>query len=1110
MAENTPGVLVVAEDDLIMIVEVMGGSQDLDEVLSQGNETTNTAIFNGSGSNANLKTEIGAYGGVYMTDSTINLSSRADSAGIIASDPDNNSEVSLNAGGITFNFGLLKHNPASTSFTDILLPITNGGSVTLATLTDVSLQGVLDNGTDAQYGSYNYAYILKESGADRNTQLGIGDGTKNSRLRLIKDYASIDGENNTTGSKGNMSINDGSIRITQENNIGRTNLIFTSPTNSGTTNINIPTKPAGNYTLATLTDVSLQGVLENGTEAEFGDTNFINILGENFDDTDRLFEVQAGNDNSYSNFRIGSTEINLDYFEPGGNHNVLYMDGTSFTLSHGLGNKVTNVEFTDPIASGGAVCTLKFPAKAGGIYTLATLDDLPSTSGFLHIAGDESFSGIKSSINTGTTQINGLSLTNNGTTNTSYVLKIANTANGVGQYIDNQGLGFGLSINNTGAGTGIRMVTSSSGRSIYNLVSNSFGIGLETEITAGGIGFNALNQSSGLGLQVINASSGTGIIVQASGTGNAIVSNVTNTGTGFNFVGQNITVNTFTVDKLGNVTGNTFVKTGGSGTQYLMANGTVSTLKTVNGGSLVGTGDLAVSVAWNAITGNQKDVNLIGFIDGLGKDAVVTGTAAGSTSQNYYGIAFGNDIWVAIHPYSGVGNPPIMTSPDGITWTMRTGPTVNTDWQSIVFGGGVFVGISATGAYTRSSDGITWTNGSLPVASNWGDITFGNGLFVAIKGVAASQCVATSPDGVTWTMRTTPQPGNQWGAGGITYGNGLFVAVSASGTNRVMTSPDGINWTIQGVTTGIWRSITYGGGLFVAVGESGAIMTSPDGIAWTTRTSPVVNGISGVAYGGGLFVAVCQGGANQILISNDGVTWTSKASTNTSNQWIAVAYGNGFFVSVTGFVSTNIVQIITPTAERRFENIVNYYTVNGTPVTIPQDRALNFKTVAGQSVIGSNGDIVMAVASSTTTVLSDSTLNSTYPSAFIGFRVHCASITTGGLVYEKTDIGWINYAINATVAQTQVNVTGNITLDATYNNCILKVKANCTITIPSTLPTDFNCVARTFPTYTATFVGGSGTTMDAPQGLVLAPTKMATLFKDGSTTTYVLEGELTT
>ncbi|WP_026729485.1 hypothetical protein [Flavobacterium denitrificans] len=50
------------------------------------------------------------------------------------------------------------------------------------------------------------------------------------------------------------------------------------------------------------------------------------------------------------------------------------------------------------------------------------------------------------------------------------------------------------------------------------------------------------------------------------------------------------------------------------------------------------------------------------------------------------------------------------------------------------------------------------------------------------------------------------------------------------------------------------------------------------------------------------------------------------------------------------------------------------------------------------------------VNNSTTTTLSSATLNSTYPEALIGFRVHCLLISTGSLIYEKTNTGWVQYA----------------------------------------------------------------------------------------------------
>ncbi len=87
-------------------------------------------------------------------------------------------------------------------------------------------------------------------------------------------------------------------------------------------------------------------------------------------------------------------------------------------------------------------------------------------------------------------------------------------------------------------------------------------------------------------------------------------------------------------------------------------------------------------------------------------------------------------------------------------------------------------------------------------------------------------------------------------------------------------------------------------------------------------------------------------------------------------------------------------------------------------------------------------------------------------------------------------------------------ISENTTLDNTYYNAIVRITATCTITIPSTLRIDFNCVFEAFGIVTATFVAGSGAVIFAPFGLVLKNNSMCTLYKYTSTT-YRLNGGLT-
>ncbi|MNR42588.1 hypothetical protein D3C85_1611210 [compost metagenome] len=88
----------------------------------------------------------------------------------------------------------------------------------------------------------------------------------------------------------------------------------------------------------------------------------------------------------------------------------------------------------------------------------------------------------------------------------------------------------------------------------------------------------------------------------------------------------------------------------------------------------------------------------------------------------------------------------------------------------------------------------------------------------------------------------------------------------------------------------------------------------------------------------------------------------------------------------------------------------------------------------------------------------------------------------------------------------QKNITGNVTLDDTYNRAIVKVKANATITVPSTLYAGFSAVFDCWTGATATFVAGAGATIVEVE-LILPSNKMATLYKDGATATYKLKGE---
>lgn len=91
---------------------------------------------------------------------------------------------------------------------------------------------------------------------------------------------------------------------------------------------------------------------------------------------------------------------------------------------------------------------------------------------------------------------------------------------------------------------------------------------------------------------------------------------------------------------------------------------------------------------------------------------------------------------------------------------------------------------------------------------------------------------------------------------------------------------------------------------------------------------------------------------------------------------------------------------------------------------------------------------------------------------------------------------------------TVIPVTGNITLSELHNGAVLNVTNTCTITIPTGLDANFQCVIFSKGSVIVTFVNG-GVTVYAPSGLLLKTDKMASLIST-SANNFNLTGELAT
>lgn len=107
--------------------------------------------------------------------------------------------------------------------------------------------------------------------------------------------------------------------------------------------------------------------------------------------------------------------------------------------------------------------------------------------------------------------------------------------------------------------------------------------------------------------------------------------------------------------------------------------------------------------------------------------------------------------------------------------------------------------------------------------------------------------------------------------------------------------------------------------------------------------------------------------------------------------------------------------------------------------------------------------------------------------------------------YDAND-GWTKFSIAPDVTK-QIAVSSNIALDVNYNFMTIIVTASCTITVPSTLPDDFQISGYVrsgqtlnFASSGVAFVGNNSVTSVASQ-------KTFTLMKINGTTDFILKIE---
>jgi hypothetical protein len=225
---------------------------------------------------------------------------------------------------------------------------------------------------------------------------------------------------------------------------------------------------------------------------------------------------------------------------------------------------------------------------------------------------------------------------------------------------------------------------------------------------------------------------------------------------------------------------------------------------------------------------------------------------------------------------------------------------------------------SSTTVNAYSVDGgSTWTaGGALPVGMSGIAVSVaygiynGNGRWIAI-GTTGASCFSTN-GGVTWSAGgAMPSPGSGTYSS-LAYGQERWVATTIGDAISAYSTDGGVTWTAGGglPSSSNWLSVTYGANKFVAVSDDGTKSPAYSVNGGATWASTGVTGwlnqtVTRVSYGQGVFVA-CNSTSNDMVSSEDGINWTTRAITRAS--------GTGALKAINGNPNQSSTWAIIPSA----------------------------------------------------------------------------------------------------------------------------------------------------------------------------------------------------
>jgi hypothetical protein len=354
---------------------------------------------------------------------------------------------------------------------------------------------------------------------------------------------------------------------------------------------------------------------------------------------------------------------------------------------------------------------------------------------------------------------------------------------------------------------------------------------------------------------------------------------------------NDITITVTSVNMSGAIQAVEFVGFGAGGNFVAIAASSRTTNSSINGADWTqNLNSLPSTSLWNrAVSGELTVLETAG--------AFVTGRA-------YIITSLGNT------NYIGIGAAVNLVG----TYFVATGPGTGSGTATPVASHLVAVSSSTTVNAYSTDGGVNWTTGgALPGAMSDATVSLAygkfsnNGRWVALS---SNGSIAFSTNGgITWSS------GGSAGSGtfsSISYGQGVFVAITTGATTTRISVDGGQTWTAGGAlpVSSTWVDITYGSNKFIAVSSNGTVSPAYSvdrGTTWSNvdTTGWLNQTVSKIRYGQGMF-AVVNSSSNNMVSSQDGIHWNSRAITRAS--------GTGALVAVQGNPNQSGVWAIIPSA----------------------------------------------------------------------------------------------------------------------------------------------------------------------------------------------------